>query len=418
MRPRLGTIWISIVLFALTTHIAFSQTESSHFYQVKGRVIDSGTNHPVALASIYIAGASVGTVANTEGDFVLKIPWNYKNDSVLISCMGYESLKVGMDQFNNGLNLVHLKAVPILLDEVTIVNRDARNLIISALQNIRNNYSNQPMSVTTFYRESIQKGKKYVAVSEAVLDGYKAPYSSIFDMDRVSIKKARKSSDFNNRDTVILKLQGGPHTMFQLDFVKNPGELLDREMLPYYEYHLIGQTQIDKRLAHVISFHQLPEIDVPLYKGIFFVGVEDLAFMGAEFHIHEDHMDRAAEFMVKSVPHGAKMEVDKADYVINYRFFQNTWYLSYVRSEVIVKINWSKKLFNSTFTTKVEMAVTDMDSINVVKYKKDKIVRGNDIFIEQVADFEDPDFWGDYNVIHPEESILSSIKRMGRKNQF
>ena len=254
-----------------------------------------------------------------------------------------------------------------------------------------------------------------MAVSEAVLDGYKAPYSSIFEMDRVSIKKARKSSDFNNRDTVIMKLKGGPHTMFQLDFVKNPGELLDMEMLPYYEYHLSGLTQIDKRLAHVISFHQLPEIDVPLYKGIFFVGVEDLAFMGAEFHIHEDHMDRAAEFMVKSVPHGAKMEIDQADYVINYRFFQNTWYLSYVRSEVIVKINWSKKLFSSTFTTKVEMAVTDMDSINVVKYKKDKIVRGNDIFIEQVADFEDPDFWGDYNVIHPEESILSSIKRMGRK---
>ncbi len=80
MKSRLGTIWISIVLSALFTQLIFSQTESSHFYQVKGRVIDSGTNHPVALASIYIAGASVGTVANTEGDFVLKIPWNYKND--------------------------------------------------------------------------------------------------------------------------------------------------------------------------------------------------------------------------------------------------------------------------------------------------------------------------------------------------
>jgi hypothetical protein len=237
-------------------------------------------------------------------------------------------------------------------------------------------------------------------------------------MDRVSIKKAHKSSDFKNRDTVVLKLQGGPHTMFQLDFVKNPGELLDQNVMPYYEYHLSGKTMMDNRLAYVISFHQLPEIDVPLYKGNFFVGVEDLAFMGAEFHLHEDHMDRAAEFMVKAEPFGAKIDVNKADYVINYRFFHNKWHLSYVRSEVIIKINWDRKLFNSIFSTKVEMAVTDIDSLNIVRFKKDETVRRNDIFIEQVSDFVDPEFWGDYNIIRPEESIQSAIDRMGRKNQF
>ncbi len=418
MGPRLCTIWISIVLSAFFTQIAFSQTDSALFYQVKGRIIDGGTNQPVALASIFIAGSSVGTVANTEGVFVLKIPGTYRNDSVLISCMGYESLELGIDQFDNEHNLVRLRAIPIPLEEVTIVNRDARDLITSALENIRNNYSTDPMSVTTFYRESMQKGRKYISVSEAVLEGYKSSYSSIFDMDRVSIKKARKSSDFKNRDTVILKLQGGPHTMFQLDFVKNPGELLDREMLPYYEYHLSRQTIIDNRLAHVITFHQLPEIDVPLYKGNFFVGVEDLAFMGAEIHLHEDHMDRAAEFMVKSEPSGAKIDVDKADYLINYRFFQNMWFLAYVRSEIVVKVNWDKKLFNSTFTIKAEMAVTNVDSMNITRFEKADMVRKKDIFVEQIADFEDPEFWGDYNIIRPEESIQRAIERMGRNSSL
>lgn len=417
MRPRLGTIWISLVLSILFTQSTFSQTDSIFLKQVKGRIIDGATNQAVPFASIFIAGSSVGTVANTEGDFVLKIPGTYINDSLLISCMAYESLVLGIDQLDDEQNLLRLRSIPIPLEEVTIVNKDARDLITSALANIRINYSNDPMSVTTFYRESIQKGRKYVAVSEAVLEGYKSSYSSSFEMDQVSIKKARKSSDFKDRDTVILKLQGGPHTMFQLDFVKNPAELLHHEILGYYEYHLIGRTKIDNRLAHVISFHQLPEIDVPLYKGIFFVGVEDLAFMGAEFHLHEDHMDRAAEFMVRSEPVGAKIDVDRADYVINYRFFQNKWSLSYVRSEAVFKINWEKKLFNSTFTTKIEMAVTDMDTANVAKYKKAETIREKDIFIEQVADFEDPEFWGAYNVIQPEESILASLKRMGRKAQ-
>jgi len=381
MRTRLGSILIIIGLLALTTQIAYSQTDSTLFYRVKGKIVDRNTGDPVPSASIFIAGSSVGTVANMDGEFFLKIRTKYMNDSVVISSMGYESLNLRIDQFNIEQNLVQLRAIVIPLEEVTIVNQDARYLVAEAIGKIRNNYSVQPMMVTSFYRESVRKGKKYLLVSEAVLEGYKASYASIFDKDRVSIMIARKSSDFKNRDTVILKLQGGPLTMFMLDFVKEPGELIDKTAMPYY-----------------------------------FVGVEDLAFMGAEFHLHEDHMDRAAEFMVKVKPSGAKIDVDKADYVVNYRFFDGKWHLSYVRSEIIVKVNWDKKLFNSSFTIKGEMAVTNVDSTNVTRFDKKDMLRSKDIFEEQVADFEDPEFWGDYNIIRPEESIQSAIERMGRNS--
>lgn len=418
MRTQLGSILVIIGLLALTTHKAYTQTDSTLFYQVKGEIVDKSTADPVPSASIFIEGSSVGTVANMEGEFVLKIPRSYMNESVVISSMGYESLVVGIDQFNKEQNLVKLKVIPIPLEEVTIVNLDARYLVAEAIEKIRNNYSVQPLMVTTFYRENIRKGRKYVAVSEAVLRGYKASYASIFDLDRVSILKARKSSDFKNRDTVILKLQGGPLTMFKLDFVKDPGELIDKNVMPYYQYHLSGQTRIDNRQAYVISFHQLPEIEVPFYKGSFFVGVEDMAFLGAEFHLHEDHMDRAGEFMVKTEPFGANIDVDKADYVVNYRFFDGKWHLSYVRSEIVVKVNWDKKLFNSTFYIKAEMAVTNVDSTNIIRFHKADMVRSKDIFVEQIEDFEDPEFWGDYNIIRPEESIQSAIERMGRNSQL
>lgn len=418
MRTQLRSILIIFGLIALTTSTAYTQNDSTLFYLVKGKIVDRSTSDPVASASIFIAGSGLGTVANTEGDFVLKIPALYRNDSVVISSMGYESLVVGIDHFNMEQNRIQLRAVPIPLEEVTIINQDARFIIAKAIEKIRDNYSVQPLIVTTFYRENIRKGRKYVSVSEAVLKGYKASYASIFDVDRVSIMKARKSSDFKNRDTVILKLQGGPLTMFQLDFVKDPGELLDKNIMDYYQYHVSGQTMIDTRLAHVISFHQLPDIEVPLYKGVFFVGVDDLAFLGAEFHLHEDHMDRAAEFMVQAEPLGAKIDIGKADYTVNYRFFHGKWHLSYVRSELDVKIKWDKKLFNSTFTIKAEMAVTNVDSTNIIRFHKEDMVRSKDIFVEQVEDFEDPEFWGDYNIIRPEESIQSAIERMGRNTSL
>lgn len=418
MKTLSGSILISIGLSVLTGQVAYGQNDSTRVFQVRGIILEKDSGKPVPSASIFLAGSSVGTVANMEGEFDLKIPLKLANDSVVVSSMGYERLVLGFDYFKKKPTVVKLQAVPISLDEVTIVNRDAHYLITSSIEKIRNNYSVQPLIFTTFYRETIRKGRKYVAVSEAVLNGYKASYTSIFDRDRVRILKARKSSNFRDRDTLILKLQGGPLTMFRLDFVKDPGELLDKNVMPYYEYHLSGQTMIDKRPAYVITFHQVPEIEVPLYKGSYFVGVEDLAFMGAEFHLHEDHMDRAAEFMVKTEPVGAKLDVDKADYAVKYRFFDGKWHLSYVHSEIVVKVNWEKKIFNSTFTSKAEMAVTQVDSTNVNRFEKIDMVRGNDIFVEQIADFEDPEFWGEYNIIRPEESIQSAIERMGQKSPF
>ena len=102
MRTRLGSILIIFGLLALTTQTAYTQTDSTLFYQVKGKIVDRNTGDPVPSASIFIAGSSIGTVANMEGEFLLKIPLNYKNDSVVISSMGYESLTLGLDHFDKG----------------------------------------------------------------------------------------------------------------------------------------------------------------------------------------------------------------------------------------------------------------------------------------------------------------------------
>lgn len=68
-------------------------------------------------------------------------------------------------------------------------------------------------------------------INEAVLDTYKASYTNPFDKDRIKILKARKSTDFHKKDTLVLKFMGEPSSIFQLDFVKTPAELLEREIL-------------------------------------------------------------------------------------------------------------------------------------------------------------------------------------------
>ncbi len=407
------TFLIALVLFGSATSSA--QQDSLLFYQVEGKIIDGKTGKPVVYTNIVISGTNIGTIANIEGKFTLKIPLNDTAESVVISSIGYINKVIRISQLKTTNNLIKLDPATLDLAEIYIRPQDARELLISALNNIRNNYSTEPSMVTAFYRESIRRRRKYVAVGEAVLDSYKASYTKPLDRDRIKILKARKSTDFQKKDTLALKLVGGPFSMFQLDFVKSPEEILEREILQYYEYEFTGQVVFGNKLAYVISFVQRPDIEVPLFEGKYYIEAETLAFLGAEYRINEERKNRASEFMVKQKPPGVEVDIEKAYYNVNYRYSFGKWHLSYVRTELALSMKWEKMHFRSRYYLITEMAITDLDTVNITRFKNQNTVNNRDVFIEQVGNFEDPGFWGDYNIIHPEEPIQSAIKRMGRK---
>ncbi|MCK7532195.1 MAG: hypothetical protein MZV63_14795 [Marinilabiliales bacterium] len=45
-------------------------------------------------------------------------------------------------------------------------------------------------------------------------------------------------------------------------------------------------------------------------------------------------------------------------------------------------------------------------------------LRYSDVFSEKVNAFADPEFWGEYNVIEPDQSIESAIRKLSRKLKF
>ena len=61
------------------------------------------------------------------------------------------------------------------------------------------------------------------------------------------------------------------------------------------------------------------------------------------------------------------------------------------------------------------MAVTDVDNKNITKFKIRETTKPDEILIENVSDFEDPEFWGDYNIIRPEQTIEQAIERLGKR---
>ena len=110
-----------------------------------------------------------------------------------------------------------------------------------------------------------------------------------------------------------------------------------------------------------------------------------------------------------------KIDVEEANYLTKYREIDGIWYLAYVRSEVVFTCKWDKKLFKSTYTAMTEMAVTDIEKENLNRFKMKESSRYSDILTEQVTQFEDPDYWGEYNIIKPDENIEAAIDKLNRK---
>jgi hypothetical protein len=128
--------------------------------------------------------------------------------------------------------------------------------------------------------------------------------------------------------------------------------------------------------------------------------------------------DAVSSIFIKKKPLGMQVTPEIATYRVKYREQDSKWYFAYSRAEVKFKVNWKKRLFNTYYTTMSEIAITDRTNEEVIKFAGKEKLRYNDIFSDQVEAFTDPEFWGDYNVIEPDQSIESAIRRLSRKLKF
>lgn len=381
----------------------------------QGKVIDKRNSTPIVFANIFVVGTNLGTVTNSDGEFIIKIPQNLLNGHVGITHIGYSRTTVPIMNLSTTGNILEMLDAPIPLEEVIISGMNPLELIQQALQKIPQNYPAEPMMVTSFYRETIKKNRNYVSISEAVLDVFKSSYDNSIEQDRIRIFKGRRGQDVSRMDTVLFKYQGGHYTAFLLDLVKNPGDILSRDALEDYEYKMAGMVRIDGKDTWIIEFDQLDEVKYPLYKGKIYLDIESKAITGLEFSLSQKRIADASTYMIRKKPVGMNIDVLSGYFLTNYRFVQGKWYLNYVRSEIVFSCKWQKRLFRTDYTVASEMAVTDTDRENIEKFKIRESVKRTDILVEKVADFEDPDFWGDYNVIKPDESIQSAIEKLGKR---
>lgn len=398
----------------LVACFSFAYAQNGSYTTVYGVVKDVNTRQAVSFASISIPNGNIGTVTNTDGEFVMKVPKTLNATELEISHIGYKNAKLKIQESNGKPGYYFIEPHTLSLQEVVIRPESPDMLVKMAINDVAKNYSTSPSMMEGFYRETIKQRRDYLSISEAVVDIYKASYTS-YENDRVRVEKGRKGSNIKKADTLLVKLQGGPTVALLLDVVKNPDYLFSAETLRDYKYELSGMVNINNKLNYIISFSPAFEQPYPLFYGKFYINQETLALTMAEFSMDLSDKAKAESFFIKKKPTGLSMTPTSTSYLVSYKTGPDgKYYVNYVRNEMKFKADWKKRWFNSYYTVMAEMAITDISKANVAKIPNDETFKQNMVLNDRIQDLQDENFWGSSNIIEPEQSIENAIKKIAR----
>lgn len=412
---KLLKISLVFVFFAGNTSI-YAQALNETYTIIKGVVKDSKTKEYVIYATVSIPGTGVGTVTNSEGEFTLKVNKMLNAEFFEISHLSYTTTKYRLSESIGKEKEFLIESQMLMLKEITVMPQDARSIVENALRNIKKNYSETPNMMTGFYRETIKQKRDYLSISEAVLNIYKASYMAGLD-DQVKIFKGRKGSEVKKADTLMVQLQGGPQVSMLLDIVKNTDLSIALDNLNNYTFEYQSVVNIDGKPNFVIAFFPAVEREDPLYNGKLYITQSTFAITRAEFSLDLSNQDKAASMFVKKKPNGLVFMPTQTNYLVTYKEQNGKNYLNYVRVELKFKCDWKKRLFKNQYTILSEVAITDRSENNVARFSNQEIFKTNMIFSDKVQNFTDTDFWGEYNIIEPEESIEAAIKKIARSTK-
>ncbi|NNC70457.1 MAG: carboxypeptidase-like regulatory domain-containing protein [Flavobacteriaceae bacterium] len=409
---------LSLCLIFASVNIAHSfelQENEQEYTEYSGIIIDAQSNKPLVFASIGIENTNISTVTNNEGEFLLKVPDNINNASVVISFLGYSQKTIPLSDLKKRNNRISLEASTIELSEINVtLPKDAKELVRKTLKNKGINNLNQETLMTAFYRETIKKRRKNVSLAEAIVTLYKEPYNSV-KRDKIKLYKARKNTDYTRLDTLALKLQGGPFNALYIDLMKYPQFIFSDDTIDLYSFSFGPSTTINDQPVYVVNFKQRDEIGEPLYYGKLFIDSKSLALTSALYDLNVENKTLASALFVKRKPRDVKVYPTKAAYRVDYRQKNGKWYYGYSNVQLTFKVIKKGKLFNSIYSLSSEMAVTDW-KLNIDQDLKNKErLKPSIIIADEASGFSDPEFWGAYNVIEPEKSIESAIKKIQRQ---
>jgi len=204
-----------IITYLVVLSFAFGFAQNKE--EILCQLINSKTQEPVVFATVSVKDKSVGVIADDNGNF--RLPYKYKlnDDTIVISCIGFNTIELKVVSLNDTL-VNRIKLVPKIesLEAITIIANKSKNrvkedyipakeIIKKAIYNMRLNFPTVPHSQIGYYREYQILNKKYFNLNEGILEDFDAGFQTnkIFYKDNQAALYSFKKNDEFPKDSIL-----------------------------------------------------------------------------------------------------------------------------------------------------------------------------------------------------------------------
>lgn len=276
---------------------------SAQQLSLSGKIADGSNGEPLSFANIRIAGTTIGTAANLEGQFEIKLkPGKY---SVITSFIGYKSdtIKIQMDA-NKSIS-VKLEPIPVRLPEVTVLpgENPANEIIRRTIAAKAEREKKIDSYIFRAYTKGLVKTTKdfttndrSVGVSIGTKDTGALKITGIIENE----SKGYFKKPGNYKDEIIARKQSAntPSTINILtggrliqNFYTNDIQFFNRPLvgpisddaLQYYYYIIEDTLAMDDKVVFQIYFEPIDKSDPGFYGKIF---ITDGSFDLVKLDVH------------------------------------------------------------------------------------------------------------------------------------
>ena len=421
---------------------------AQEFLTLQGRVTDDSTGKPLPFALVSLSGTTTGTVTNEDGVFRLRIPDAEANrrsretgtrfpdgglpDSLGISFLGYQNLRIPWNASDTGFRSISLKPVSLNLREVEIIALTPEEVLKRAFDSIPVNYGTDSLILTAFIRTQKNVNGKLAEFTEAVVENLKDGYY-FYKPGEAGAKhkasnipclfKGRVTSDTN----LVNKLGDvGANARclgcnFVTDIAEFPyGTILDARDHKHYGLKLKELINPEGGKIYQIRFDQTEKTGKMLYQGEILIESRHFAILRISykpsfkaFEAYEKTKYSRTWFLNDTT--GWIQEMPLGETVITYSKRGPFWCLSTIRNQYWITFYQPELRQKLNYGYKNEVIVTDItrDPDAIGSFRGDKSIGVNQRWDQVVGDPDDR-FWGNFNFLPVEEQLRNELdKRTG-----
>ncbi|PSL29012.1 M1 family aminopeptidase [Chitinophaga ginsengisoli] len=412
-------IGLCLLLLVLATNQVVAQEK---FITLSGKITDAGSHQPVIYANIQLKSGSIGTVANTAGDFIFKVAEKFWQDTLLISCIGYKTVTLPLPSASLQDMDIQLEPSVYLLPAVSVNVRDGFGLLRKMISSIPANYDTADVRLTAFYRENIRLMADTINFNESVLDIYKTYHTGRDHKDQIHIIKGRKKKVDWSKDPQlygwISNITNTAYSSLNEDLQKYldaKNNILNERNFRYYTCDYKETIREGDHNLLVLTLQPKDDSRKALVQAKIYIDEATMALVRCELKTTpagNDYLNRHQKggigYTIMSKIVKATIDFTNISLVITYKQYGNKTYLSTVQRHWDWVVNSKKRgMKDVPWTGDFYLLVTDMTKDSLQRFatgiSNDKASMNN-----EVGNNYDPSFWENYNILLPE--LQDSVK--------